>query len=136
MTRLLLLAVVGLACAAREAHAGAPARRPNIVFILADDLGYAEVGCYGQRKIRTPRLDQMAAGGMRFTQFYAGNAVCAPSRCTLMTGKHPGHAVVRDNVEVDKDAAGKDGQYPLPPATLTLATLLKALGYATGAIGK
>src|ERR1700730_9774720 len=68
----------------------APANRPNVIFILADDLGYAELGCYGQKKIRTPRLDRMAAEGMRFTQHYCGNAVCAPSRCVLMTGKHAG----------------------------------------------
>ena len=68
--------------------------QPNIVFLLADDLGYAELGCYGQQKIRTPHLDQMAAEGMRFTQFYSGAPVCAPSRCVLMTGKHLGHAYI------------------------------------------
>jgi Sulfatase len=72
-------------------------RPPNIVFILADDLGYAELGCYGQKKIRTPCLDQLAREGVRFTQFYCSNAVCAPLRCALMTGKHAGHAFVRDN---------------------------------------
>jgi arylsulfatase len=107
------------------------ARPPNIVFILADDLGYAELGCYGQKKIKTPRLDQMAAEGIRFTQFYCGNAVCAPSRCVLMTGKHPGHAVIRDNKEVKPE-----GQEPLPADTVTIAKLLKAHGYATAAIGK
>ncbi len=122
--------------AAPSARGAESSRAPNIVLILADDLGYAELGCYGQQKIRTPNLDKMAAGGMRFTQFYAGNAVCAPSRCTLMTGKHPGHAVVRDNVAVGKDKNGKDGQYPLPTETVTLAKLLKALGYVTGAMGK
>jgi hypothetical protein len=74
-------------------------RPPNIVFILADDLGYAELGCYGQKKMRTPCLDQLAREGVRFTQFYCGNAVCAPSRCVLMTGKHAGHALVRDKWE-------------------------------------
>src|SRR5262245_30566085 len=80
----------------------APARdgRPNIVFILADDLGRGDLGCYGQARIRTPNLDRMAAEGMRFTRFYAGSPVCAPSRCTLMTGKHTGHAFIRDNREV------------------------------------
>jgi arylsulfatase A len=138
MTRCLFLAALCTLTSTVPARADAPARarKPNVIFILADDLGYAEVGCYGQKKIRTPRLDKMAAGGMRFTQFYAGNAVCAPSRCTLMTGKHPGHAIVRDNVSVSKDANGKDGQYPLPSETVTLAKLLKALGYVTGAIGK
>jgi arylsulfatase len=106
-------------------------RAPNIVFILADDLGYAELGCYGQKKIKTPNLDRMAAEGLRFTQFYTGNAVCAPSRCVLMTGKHPGHAHVRDNKEVKPE-----GQEPIPAGTVTIAKLLKARGYATAAIGK
>src|SRR6202007_1468573 len=77
-----------------------PPRRklqPNIVFILADDLGYGDLGCYGQTKIRTPNLDRMAKQGMRFTQAYAGSTVCAPSRCVLMTGKHTGHAHIRGN---------------------------------------
>src|SRR5437660_5670853 len=72
-------------------------RRPNIVFILADDLGYGDLGCYGQKRIRTPNLDRMAREGMRFTQFYAGSTVCAPSRCTLMTGLHTGHCFIRGN---------------------------------------
>src|SRR5438132_1077166 len=80
-------------------HAGEKkSRPPNIVFILADDLGYGELGCFGQKKIKTPSLDKLAAQGMRFTQHYAGNAVCAPSRCVLLTGKHPGHALVRTNL--------------------------------------
>lgn len=107
------------------------ADRPNIVFILADDLGYAELGCYGQKIIRTPHLNQLAAEGMRFTRFYSGNAVCAPSRCVLMTGKHPGHAFIRSNSEVKPE-----GQTPIPADTVTVAELLKAKGYATAAIGK
>src|SRR5262245_64953869 len=91
-------------------------RKPNIIFILADDLGYGELGCYGQKKILTPRLDQMAAEGLRFTNAYSGNAVCAPSRCCLMTGKHPGHAWVRDN-----RTYGVEGQTPLPATTVTIA---------------
>ena len=71
--------------------------RPNIVFILADDLGYRELGSFGQKRIQTPHLDQLARQGMRLTQHYSGNAVCAPSRCVLMTGKHPGHAYIRSN---------------------------------------
>ena len=105
--------------------------RPNIVFIMADDLGYAELGCYGQTKIRTPRIDGLAAEGMRFTQNYSGNAVCAPSRCVLMTGKHPGHAFVRNNSEVKPE-----GQRPIPAEERTLAEVLKSKGYATGAFGK
>jgi arylsulfatase A-like enzyme len=109
----------------------AEARRPNVIFILADDLGYGDLGCFGQKKIRTPHLDRLAAEGMRFTQHYAGNAVCAPSRCVLLTGKHPGHAHIRDNREVRPE-----GQPPLPAGTVTLARLLQREGYATGAFGK
>src|SRR5437763_1612578 len=81
---------------------------PNIVFLFADDLGYGDVGAFGQTKIRTPNIDQLAKDGMRLTQCYAGNAVCAPSRCVLMTGLHPGHAQVRNNKEVQPE-----GQHPL-----------------------
>jgi arylsulfatase A-like enzyme len=108
--------------------AGTP---PNIVFILADDLGWGDLGSYGQRRIETPSLDALAARGMRFTQHYAGNAVCAPSRGVLLTGRHPGHAAVRDNRELQPE-----GQWPLPGPELTIAELLKPLGYATGAMGK
>ena len=113
------------------ATAGIAAERPNIVFVLADDLGYREVGSFGQKKIRTPHLDQLAAEGMRLTQHYSGNAVCAPSRCVLLTGRHPGHATIRDNSEVKPE-----GQWPLPDSDITIAEQLKALGYATGAFGK
>ncbi len=106
-------------------------RPPNIIFILADDLGYGDIGAFGQKKIRTPNLDRMAAEGMRFTQHYAGNAVCAPSRCVLLTGKHPGHAWIRDNKEVQPE-----GQPPLPANTITIAKLLKQQGYVTAAMGK
>jgi arylsulfatase A len=104
---------------------------PNIVFILADDLGYGDLGCYGQTKIRTPHLDQLAKEGLRFTRAYSGNAVCAPSRCVLMTGRHPGHARVRDNSQV-----GPDGQFPLPASEMTLGEVLQQKGYRTGAFGK
>jgi arylsulfatase A len=106
-------------------------RPPNIIFILADDLGYGDLGAFGQKKIRTPNLDRMAAEGTRFTQHYSGNAVCAPSRSVLLTGKHPGHTWVRDNREVQPE-----GQPPLPANTATLAKLLKQHGYATAAMGK
>src|SRR5688572_23601072 len=75
----------------------APARKPNIIFILADDLGYGDLGCYGQKLIKTPNIDELAQRGTRFTQFYAGSTVCAPSRCALMTGKHAGHGRIRGN---------------------------------------
>lgn len=106
-------------------------RKPNIVFIMADDLGWGDLGSYGQTKIRTPRLDQIAKEGMRFNQFYSGSPVCAPSRCVLMTGKHGGHAFIRDNREVKPE-----GQWPIPSSEVTIAELLKAQGYATGAFGK
>jgi arylsulfatase A len=106
-------------------------RPPNIIFILADDLGYGDIGAFGQKKIRTPNLDRMAAEGMRFTQHYSGNAVCAPSRCVLLTGKHPGRAWIRDNREVQPE-----GQPPLPADTVTIAKLLQQRGYATAAMGK
>jgi arylsulfatase A len=109
----------------------ATSTRPSIVFILADDLGYGDIGSFGQKKIRTPNLDRMAREGRRLTQHYSGNAVCAPSRCVLMTGQHPGHAFIRDNREIQPE-----GNQPLPAGTATLASLLKQNGYATAAIGK
>ncbi|MAW62055.1 MAG: hypothetical protein CMJ94_14655 [Planctomycetes bacterium] len=115
----------------------APASPPNIVFVLADDLGWGELGCYGQTKIRTPRLDALAAEGIRFTDHYAGAPVCAPSRCVLMTGQHPGHAYVRDNTEGGGWGEGAvEGQRPLLPGTETLGTMLKRAGYTTACIGK
>src|SRR5206468_2772574 len=91
---------------------------PNIIFILADDLGYGDLGCYGQKKIKTPNIDHLAEEGMRFTQCYAGSTVCAPSRCCLMTGEHTGHARVRGNARV-----------ALEPGDLTVAEVLKPAGY-------
>ena len=111
--------------------AAAQTRPPNIIFIMADDLGYGDLGSYGQTKIRTPYLDQMAKEGMRFTQFYAGSPVCAPSRCVLMTGKHGGHAFIRDNKEWKTE-----GQYPIPASEITIAEILKERGYVTGGFGK
>ena len=110
-----------------------PTDRPNIVFILCDDLGYADVGAFGQQKIRTPHVDRLAAEGLRLTTHYAGNAVCAPSRCVLMTGLHPGHAFIRDNRQFRKDS---EGQWPIPDETVTLPELLQQRGYVTGAFGK
>lgn len=107
--------------------------KSNVVFILADELGYGDLGCYGQKKIKTPNIDRMAAEGMRFTQFYCGCSVCAPSRCTLMTGRHLGHATVRDNMQRGK---GLESQPPMEPGTVTVAQLLKKAGYATAIVGK
>ena len=107
------------------------ARPPNIVLILADDLGYRELGCFGQQLIRTPNLDRLAEQGLKLTQHYCGNAVCAPSRCVLMTGKHPGHAFVRSN-----RATPPEGQLPIPDTEQTIGELLHSNQYVTGAFGK
>ncbi len=129
----LTIALVLLGCP-RDARAQTPnlagleARsqiKPNIIFILADDLGYGDVGCYGQKRIRTPNLDRLALEGMRFTQCYAGSTVCAPSRCCLLTGMHTGHARIRGNALV-----------PLQPGDLTVAEILKPAAYNTAAFGK
>lgn len=115
------------AAASLAAPLGAQGARPNIVFILADDLGAGDLGCYGQRRIRTPNLDRLAAEGIRFTQAYAGATVCAPSRCCLMTGKHTGHATVRGN---KKPEVGLKAEEP------TVASLLRSAGYRTALFGK
>src|SRR5688572_30437635 len=123
-----LIALAAALALAAPVHA---ARRPNVILIVADDLGHAELGCYGQKKIKTPRLDRMAKEGMRFTQFYAGSPVCAPSRCSLMTGKHGGHAYIRSN-----KAVKPEGQEPVPASEVMLSELVKKLGHVTGAFGK
>ncbi len=130
MKRLLLLLSLVLAAGTSVA-----AKKPNIVFIMADDLGWSELGCYGQTKIRTPHIDGLAKQGMRFTSGYTGNAVCAPSRCVLMTGKHPGHAEVRNNRAMTRFGE-PEGQHPISAEAVTVAELLKKEGYATGAFGK
>ena len=101
------------------------ARPPNIVFIQADDLGYGDLSCYGQKNFRTPNLDRMAGDGTRFTQYYAGSTVCAPSRCVLMTGLHSGHCFIRGNAKAN-----------LRPDDVTVAKVLKSAGYSTGLAGK
>jgi arylsulfatase A-like enzyme len=101
------------------------AEKPNIIYVMADDLGYGDLGCYGQKRIKTPHLDKMAAEGTRFTQFYAGSTVCAPSRCVLMTGLHLGHCYIRGN-----------GKINLRPSDVTVAEVIKPAGYATGLFGK
>lgn len=106
-------------------------QKPNVIFILADDLGYGDLGCYGQKQIETPNIDKLAAGGIRFTQFYAGTSVCAPSRASLMTGLHTGHTPVRGNYEITPE-----GQLPLPDSCFILPEMFKAAGYKTGAFGK
>lgn len=112
-------------------------KKPNIIYIYADDLGYGELGSYGQQKIKTPNLDQLAMEGIRFTQHYTSAPVCAPARCMLLTGKHSGHSYIRGNYELGGFEDLKEGgQMPLPEETFTIAHLMKSAGYATGAIGK
>jgi arylsulfatase A-like enzyme len=113
------------------------AREPNIVFILADDLGWGELGSYGQTKLHTPNLDRLASQGTRFTQHYSGAPVCAPSRCVLMTGKHLGHAEIRGNKQAKIHFPEfSEGQHPIRDEAVTIAEVLKQAGYATGAFGK
>lgn len=135
---IIFLTVLAVSCAGDTAK-----RPPNIVYVLADDLGYAELGCYGQKKIKTPNIDRLASEGMRFTQHYSGNAVCAPSRYVLMTGKHPGHAYIRSNRKAILPAElnerfGMDfpGQEAIPDTEVTIAEVLQQQGYATAAVGK
>ena len=110
-------------------------RKPNIVFILADDLGYGELGCYGQRKIRTPNIDRLASQGIKFTHHYTGAPVCAPARCVLLTGLHLGHAEIRNNGD-SKNGRKFPGQWPITSGTITIAEALKEGGYVSGGFGK
>ena len=135
MRRLIaLLSLLPCACATQQApeqRVIACRSHPNIVLIFADDLGYGELGCYGQQKIQTPNIDRLAREGARFTNFYTAAPVCAPSRAALMTGLHLGHCPIRDNSE-----AQPEGQGPLPAEATTLAEDLKSVGYTTACIGK
>src|SRR5680860_157312 len=122
----LAVSVIGIRCseATHEEE-----RKPNIIFILSDDLNWGDLGCYGQQKIKTPNIDRIAQEGMKFTQAYCGNSVCAPSRSALMQGLHPGHARVRGN-------AYRSYRESLQPDDFTVAMLLKEAGYKTGLFGK
>lgn len=120
-----------LMCLGVSSELARAADKPNIIFILADDLGYRELGSFGQELIKTPHLDHFATQGMKLTQHYCGNAVCAPSRCVLMTGMHPGHAYIRSNM-----AAPPEGQKAIPDSDVTIGELLQEQGYVTGAFGK
>lgn len=121
------LAGTGLSALAASAAGQQRRGRPNIIYIFADDLGYGNLGCYGQKRIRTPHLDRMAAEGIRFTQAYASATVCAPSRCGLMTGKHTGHATVRGNAWPEQG---------LLKSELSVAQVLRQAGYRTALVGK
>ena len=133
MMRFLLCVLAGTV----SVFAAEPTRRPNIIFLLADDLGYGDIGAFGQKKIRTPNLDRLARDGMRFTHYYSGHNVCAPSRCVLMTGQHPGHAYIRNNRGgVGQAGSLTEGQEPVPAGELKLPLTLKTLGYTLGGFGK
>lgn len=115
------------------------AEKPNVVFIMVDDMGYADLGCYGGRVIATPNVDRLAGEGMRFTDVYAGSAVCAPSRSVLMTGLHVGHTTVRGNFGKAGGVVGLGGgkgRVPLRDEDVTVAEVMKAAGYLTGMVGK
>ncbi|MEF8811832.1 MAG: sulfatase-like hydrolase/transferase, partial [Bacteroidales bacterium] len=123
------------------------AQKPNIVYILTDDLGYGDVGCYGQDKIETPNIDELAEEGILFTQHYSGSPVSAPARCVLLTGKHTGHSYIRSNDELEErwnvwdfEKASQnpdlEGQRPIPGNTVTIAEVLQEAGYTTGSVGK
>ena len=162
MTRLILSTALLLLMTCAVTAAQQQDTKPNIILILADDLGYGELGCYGQTKIKTPHLDKIAAEGIKFSQFYSGQTVCAPSRCSLLTGRHQGHAQIRENsphlqkfvdAELAKAIPGAKplrrgfvalpnnkkeytGQYPLKAGTVTLGTMLQGQGYKTACVGK
>lgn len=106
-------------------------QRPNIIYILADDLGYGDLSINGQKKFKTPNIDKLAEEGVLFSQHYSGSSVCAPSRSSFLTGLHTGHTFIRGNKEVEPE-----GQYPLDSTAITVAELLKSAGYVTGAFGK
>ena len=133
MSRFFLLLAGGAVVSASTgcSPSGRSAQPPNIIFILADDLGYGDLGSYGQQSIQTPHLDRLAAEGVRFTDFYAGSTVCAPSRAVLMTGVHTGRNEIRGNREYQPM-----GQHPLSDETVTVAEVLKEAGYTTALIGK
>ncbi|MFO0915054.1 MAG: arylsulfatase [Pirellulales bacterium] len=132
-----LLSMVKLGFGGVASAADHGSDRLNVVFILADDLGWGELGCYGQQRVPTPNIDQLARQGMRFTQHYSGAPVCAPSRCVLMTGKHLGHAEIRGNLPASRHFPQfTEGQYPLTAAVRTFPQLFRESGYVPGAMGK
>lgn len=133
----LIVLLATLFFANHQIHA-APAtpQKPNIIFILADDLGYGDVSCYGQKHFQTPNIDALAQQGMKFTEAYSGSPICGPSRCSLLTGLDTGHSLVRDNGEIHPPGKITGGQMPLPPGTMTLGRMLQSAGYKTACVGK
>ena len=147
LTGIISIIIVMASCSTKSGQEENETRKPNIIYILADDLGYGEVGCYGQQKIETPHIDALADIGMKFTQHYSGAPVCAPARCILLTGLHSGHAFVRSNDEWrergevwDFAKAVEDphleGQRPIPANTVTIGKILQKAGYTTACVGK
>ncbi len=143
----LLFCITILALGACSSQPNKPEKKPNIIYILADDLGYAELGSFGQELIETPNLDALAASGMRFTQHYSGAPVCAPSRCVLLTGQHSGHAYIRGNDEWAErgevwnfakavEDPNLEGQRPIPDSIPTIGNVLQSAGYKTAVVGK
>lgn len=130
-TSLLIIVISLLSYRQNSIFAQAATQQPNVIFILADDMGYNDLGCYGQKLIKTPNIDKLANEGMRFTQHYAGSAVCAPSRDVLMTGMHTGHSTIRGNFPFETE-----GNLPIPDKSITVAEIFKTKGYATGMMGK
>lgn len=139
--------LAGLAVSFSGCNSESQVKKPNIIYILGDDLGYADIGCYGQKIIETPNIDALTKTGIRFTNFYSGSPVSAPSRCSLLTGKHSGHAFIRGNnewaergpvwdfVKMEEDPS-LEGQYPIPAETVTFSKILQQQGYTTGCVGK
>ena len=134
MKSLFTYALIGVCLVLLPAPLSAAVTRPNILFILADDLGYGDLSCYGQQKFKTPNIDRIASEGMKFTAHYSGHNVCAPSRCALLSGKHPGHGYIRENR--GGMGPGGEGQEPVPAGELQLPLTLKQLGYTLGGFGK
>ena len=131
MRKILTTSLIALPLALAALQPAAADQKPNIIYILLDDAGYGDFSCYGQKKFKTPHIDKIAAEGLKFTDHYAGSTVCAPTRCSLMTGLHTGHCQIRGNREIQPE-----GQAPLDADAVTVAKLLKQAGYATGAFGK
>ena len=138
---------IGLSVFALSAKSQVKESRPNVIYIIMDDLGYGDIGCYGSEKIETPNIDRLYKDGISFTQHYTGSPVSAPARCVLMTGMHSGHAQIRANDEMAYRGAimnydsmyvhpGLEGQYPLKAYTMTLGRMMQQAGYVTGCFGK
>jgi len=132
ITAIISLVMLNSSCSQTKETKKKSEKKPNIIYILADDLGYGDLSCYGQEKFQTPNIDKLADNGMKFMQHYSGSTVCAPSRSSLMTGQHTGHTPIRGN----KELKGREGQTPMPANSYTIAEMLKEAGYTTGAFGK